>query len=99
MALNVFFFFDYSMHKIYLDYGNYNFIKQLPQMLYSTLVSLIIEILIGILSFTDINIYQIKHMKQVNVDIIDLIFKRVRIKLILYFIITFLLFLFYFCKL
>ena len=95
MALNVFFFFDISMHKIYLDYGNYNFIKQLPQMLYSTLVSLIIEILIGILSFTDINIYQIKHMKQVNVDKIDLIFKRVRIKLILYFIITFLLFLFY----
>ena len=95
MALNVFFFFDSSMHKIYLDYGKYNFVQQLPQILYSTLVSLIIEILIGILSYTDINIYQIRQIKHVTADKIVPIFKRVKIKLILYFIITFLLFLFY----
>ena len=95
MALNVFFFFDSSMHKIYLDYGNYNFIQQLPQMLYSTIVSLIIEILIGILSYTDINIYQIRQIKKATLDKIILIFKKIKIKLILYFAITFLLFLFY----
>ena len=58
-------------------------------------MSLIIEILIGILSYTDINIYQIRQIKQATVDKIVPIFKRVKIKLILYFIITFLLFLFY----
>ena len=41
MALNIMFFFDSSMHKIYLDYGKYNFIQQIPQIIYSSLVSLI----------------------------------------------------------
>ena len=95
MALNVFFFFDKSMHKIYEDYGKYNFIKQLPQILYSTIVSLIIEILIGILSYTDINIYQIRKLEKATFDKIIPIFKKIKIKLILYFTITFLLFLFY----
>ena len=95
MALNVFFFFDSSMHKIYLDYGKYNFIQQLPQILYSTIVSLIIEILIGILSYTDINIYQVRQIEQATLDKIQIILKKIKIKLIVFFIITFLLFLFY----
>ena len=95
MALNVFFFFDSSMHKIYLDYGNYNFIQQLPQILYSTIVSLIIEIIIGILSYTDINIYQIRQIEQATLDKIEPILKKMKKKLIIYFIITFMLFLFY----
>ena len=95
MALNVFFFFDSSMHKIYLDYGEYNFIQQLPQILYSTIVSLIIEIIIGILSYTDINIYQIRQIEQATLDKIEPILKRMKKKLIIYFIITFVLFLFY----
>ena len=95
MALNVFFFFDSSMHKIYLDYGKYNLIQQLPQILYSSLVSLIIEIIIGILSYTDINIYQIRQIKEGTFDKIEKIFKKIKVKLIVYFIITFLFFLFY----
>ena len=95
MALNVFFFFDSSMHKIYLDYGKYNFIQQLPQILYSTIVSLIIEILIGILSFTDINLYQIRQLEQATVDNIEKILKKIKMKLMTFFIITFLLFFFY----
>ena len=95
MALNVFFFFDSSMHKIYLDYGKYNFIQQLPQILYSTIVSLIIEIIIGILSYTDINIYQIRQIEQATLDKIEPILKKMKKKLIIYFIITFVLFLFY----
>ena len=95
MALNVFFFFDSSMHKIYLDYGKYNFIQQLPQILYSTIVSLIIEIIIGILSYTDINIYQIRQLEQATLDKMQSIFKKIKIKLLVNFIITFVLFLFY----
>ena len=95
MALNVFFFFDSSMHKIYLDYGKYNFIQQLPQILYSTIVSLIIEILIGILSYTDINIYQVRQIEKATIDKIEIILKKIKIKLLIFFIITFLFFLFY----
>ena len=95
MALNVFFFFDSSMQKIYLDYGKYKFIKQLPQILLSTLVSLIIEILIGILSYTDINAYQIRQLEKATFDKIIPIYTKIKIKLLLFFIITFLLFSFY----
>ena len=30
MALNVFFFADETMHKMFLDYGKYNFVQQIP---------------------------------------------------------------------
>ena len=33
MAMNVFFFTDESMHKIYLNYGKFNFIQQIPQII------------------------------------------------------------------
>ena len=39
MALNVFFFSDETMHKMYLDYGKYNFVQQIPQIIYSTIVN------------------------------------------------------------
>ena len=95
MAMNVIFFFDSSMHKIYIDYGKYNIIQQIPQIIYSSLVSLIIEILIGILSFTDKNIYEIRQLQEFNTEKIEKSLKNIKIKLILYFIITFLFFLFY----
>ena len=59
MAMNVFFFADETMHKMFLDYGKYNFIQQIPQILYSTAVSQIIEIFICYLSLTDKHFYQI----------------------------------------
>ena len=95
MALNVIFFFDSSMHKIYLDYGKYNFIQRMPEKIYSSIISLVIELLIGMLSYTDVNLFQIRQIQEYNTHIITKIFNKVKIKLIVYFIITFLLFLFY----
>ena len=95
MAMNVIFFFDSSMHKIYMDYGKYNFIQQIPQIIYSSVVSLIIEILIGILSYTDKNIYQIRQIEKFSIDKLKDVLKAIRIKLIIYFIVTFLFFAFY----
>ena len=83
------------MHKIYIDYGKYNFIQQIPQIIYSSIVSLIIEILIGLLSYTDKNIYEIRQLKEFSTEAINKIFKKMKIKLIIYFVITFLLLLFY----
>ena len=84
MAMNVIFFFDSSMHKIYIDYGKYNIIQQIPQIIYSSLVSLIIEILIGILSFTDKNIYEIRQLQEFNTEKIEKSLKNIKIKLILF---------------
>ena len=53
MALNVFFFSDDSMHKIFLNYGKYDFFQQIPQITYSTIISQIIEVFLCFLSLTD----------------------------------------------
>ena len=95
MAMNVIFFFDSSMHKIYLDYGKYNFIQQVPQIIYSSIVSLIIEILIGILSYTDKNIYEIRQLKEYNPTQVKKILNSIKLKLTIYFVITFIFFAFY----
>ena len=95
MAMNIIFFFDNSMHKIYMDYGKYNFIQQIPQIIYSSIVSLVIEILIGMLSFTDKNIYEIRQIEEYNPEKIKKIIKTIRIKLIIFFVITFMFFAFY----
>ena len=60
MALNVFFFADETMHKMFLDYGKYNFIQQIPQIIYSTIVSQLIELLLCFLSLTDKHYYEMK---------------------------------------
>ena len=95
MAMNIIFFFDNSMHKIYMDYGKYNFIQQIPQIIYSSIVSLVIEILIGMLSFTDKYIYEIRQIEEYNPEKIKKIIKTIRIKLIIFFVITFMFFAFY----
>ena len=62
MALNVFFFSDDTMHKMFLDYGKYNFFQQIPQIVYSTIVSQLIEVFLCYLSLTDKYYYQIKSL-------------------------------------
>ena len=39
------------MHKMFLDYGKYNFIQQIPQIIYSSLISIILSSIILFLSF------------------------------------------------
>ena len=94
MALNVFFFSDASMHKIYINYGKYDFLQQIPQIIYSTIVSQLIEVFLCFLSLTDKHIYQIKHLEKnfQNIKIINAIFKCIKIKLIVYFVFTFIFF-------
>ena len=95
MAMNVFFFLDETMNKMFLDYGKYNFIQQIPQIFYSTLVSKLIEILLCFLSMTDKYYYQIKNDKNINKKSISKIKKIVKTKIIFFFIFTILIFVFY----
>ena len=95
MAMNVFFFADETMHKLYLSYGKYDFVQQIPQIIYSKLVSNIIEVFLCFLSLTDKHYYKIKSLtKNDKKEIFDII-KSAKRKLIIFFVITFIVFLFY----
>ena len=95
MAMNVFFFSDETMHKMYLDYGKYNFIQQIPQIAYSTLISKLIEIFLCYLSMTDTHYYQIKDCKKISKSSMIGIIKCIRIKIGFFFGFTAIMFIFY----
>ena len=95
MALNVFFFSDDTMHKLYIDYGKYNFIQQIPQIIYSTIVSQMIQVFVCYLSLTDKHYYQIKNLNIKSPSLILDIVKCVHLKIIFFFIFTGVMFFFY----
>ena len=95
MAMNVFFFSDETMHKMFLDYGKYNFVQQIPQIIYSTIVSQIIEIFICYLSLTDKHYYEIKDCQNVTRQVIIRIMKCIEMKIVYFFLFTILMFVFY----
>ena len=93
MALNTFFFSDDSMHKLFLNYGKYDFIQQIPQITYSTIISSLIEIFLCFLSLTDKYIYQLKsYLIKGNIRNIKKIITYIHIKLIIFFIFIFIFF-------
>ena len=96
MAMNVFFFSDESMHKLYIDYGKYDFVQQIPQILYSTIISKLIEIILCYLSLTDKPIYQIKNLALNNSSSkMNFVYKGIKIKLIIFFVFTFMFIIFF----
>ena len=95
MALNVFFFSDETMHKMFVDYGKYNLFQQIPQIIYSTIISQLIDILLCFLSLTDKHFYQIKELTIKEEYDITKILKLIKFKILLFYIITFIIFLFY----
>ena len=97
MAMNVFCFSVDSMHKIYFNYGKYDFIQQIPQIIYSTIISQLLELFLCYLCLTDKHIYKIKNLQdnKKNTGSVFLILKCIKIKLIVFFMFTFILFIFY----
>ena len=94
ISMNIFFFSDDSMHKLFLNYGKYDFIQQIPQIVYTTIISQILEVFLCYLSMTDKYIYQIKNSKFNSKDVTR-IFKCINIKFLFFFIFTFAMFSFY----
>ena len=70
--MNALFFNDSTMHRILLDEGDYNIIYQLPQIIYSSLISSLIKLLLTSLALTENNAIQIKSEKNYNVKIKNL---------------------------
>ena len=96
MALNTFFFSDDSMHKLFLNYGKYNYIQQIPEITYSTILSSLIEIFLCFLSLTDKYFYRIKsNLIKGDKKNINKIIKCIKIKTIIYYTFIFIFFVLY----
>ena len=59
-SVNTFFFTESTIHQIYKDNGNYNFGYFLPQIIYSFIISYIINIVIKYFSLSERNLLEIK---------------------------------------
>ena len=94
-GINALFFNDDTMHKIYEDKGDFNFLYQLPQILYSTLISRFIDTFIRSFALTQDNIVELKR-KIIRKEKIKYtkFFQILKIKFILFFISTFIVLLF-----
>jgi hypothetical protein len=87
LTINGFFFSDESMNRIYIDNGEYNFIDQIPQILYSLLVSSFINTILKRLSLTESLILSLKHeTKNIKEKASDLR-KNIKTRITLFFII------------
>ena len=91
-TINALFFNDSIMHQIYDDEGSYIFIYQIPQILYSSIISGFINWIIKYLALSENNIIQFK--RENNLEKINLIseklWKYLKIKFASFFIIAFL---------
>jgi hypothetical protein len=94
MAMNVFFFNDDSMHKIYKSYGNWDFLQNIPQIIYSLIISQALQVFICFLTLSDKHVYQIKKLKYDKVNRLPILktYRCIKIKLCLFFIISFIFF-------
>ena len=90
-AVNAIFFNDSTMHQIFEDKGKFNFIYHIPQMLYSTVISAVIKMVIEKLSLTEKNLLEIKQEKGYDKAIkrMNQTLRTVKIKFSIYFILNF----------
>ena len=97
LTINALFFNDSTMHKIYIDKGAYNFIYQIPQILYSSIISGVINGLIRYLSLSQNNIIKLKQEKEKDKleEKEKKLLDSLKIKFIIFFIITFIILLFF----
>ena len=96
----LFFFNDNTMHKIYEDEGSFDLIYQLPQIIYSSMISYLFKFLLDFLALSEGLILKFKEDKKTN-DLnnrVKSLKKNIKIKFVFYFIIStiFLLFFWYY---
>ena len=91
-TVNAFFFTDETMHKITVDHGVFNIIYQIPQIAYSTVISVIINMILKKLSLSELQILSIKKEKNFELGLkkSKQIIKCIKIKFVIFFILSFL---------
>ena len=89
-TINTLFFNDDTMHKIYVDKGKFEILFQLPQIIYSSIISQILYSLFQLLALSEDLILEFKHNKK-SIDVLERKIKllnRLKFKFILFFIIS-----------
>ena len=96
-TVNALFFNDSTMHKIYIEYGNFIFINNIPQILYSTIISSFINLIASFLSLTEKSVVKLNQTKKNNNlrNNIEKMKKMLTIKFILFYFFIFLLLAFF----
>ena len=89
LTVNACFFNDSTMHKIYKDEGNYNFVYQLPQIIYSLLITVLIKTSLSLLSLTEKSIVKIKEKKELEFNMLKKEIKCIKTKLLIFFVLEF----------
>ena len=84
-AINTLFFNDSTMHQIYIDHGIFNILYQLPQIIYSLIISSFINSIISFFSLTEKNVVDMKNIEPAESK--EQILKRLLIKIKIKFII------------
>ena len=77
------------MHKIYIDKGIYDIVFQLPQILYSWIISTFFNIIVNYFSLIEKDILEIKNEKKNKKEKASKIFTWLNIKFTIYFIFNF----------
>ena len=93
-VISAMFYSDDTLHQIYVDEGKFDILYQLPQMIYSSLISFFLEFILGNFGLFEENILDTrkrKKNKEALLKILKDISRVIRKKIILFFIITYLL--------
>ena len=96
-SINGFFFTDETMHQIYEDSGIVNYIKQLASIIYSSIIPAIINVILKLLSLSEISILKLKKLSELEaaLKMAKKIKRCMKIKFSIFFTLCFL-FLFFF---
>ena len=96
-AVNAFFFTDETMDNIYKVNGVFNFILQIPQILYSSIITSIISMILQKLSISEEDILEIKKEKDLkkSKEKANKILKNLKFKIILFLVISSILMIFF----
>ena len=91
LAVNALFFNDSSMHKIYEDEGKYDFIYELPKMIYSSLICGVVNCIITLFSSVQKAIIEIKEKKSIELSSlkVEKLHKGFAFKFLLFFSLSF----------
>ena len=89
LTINALFFNDNAIHKIFVDSGSFNFEYQIPQIIYSTIITSIINTIINYLSLSEKNILELKkhneNPKEKGIELLDFL----KLKFIIFFVFVF----------
>ena len=96
-TVNALFYNDDTMHNIYESKGSFDIEYQLPKIVYSSLISMLLNTLLKLLALSNDGIIEFKQNKNKN-DVnerANALKKKLSIKFVLYFIISFIFLLFF----